>query len=889
MSKTLKLEISVADLGQDGVIVSEFATTDYVANELSKKATLNVEGKVDPSLLPDYTYLDGLVDKLDDVEQSFLNSDAEILNAAKLYSDNKISENNSKKADLVEGKVPFEQLPFSMNFEQNVSTEFENVRQELRQNSESIVAQMDGLVGSANSYTDGKVLEEREFLNNTINEYKGEVNSQLNNFGNEIGAVKNAQDDIIKNGASLPYDPDLEYVDGALTLKDGEIQQFDGGIWSPFNKTVNASDVVDESGLRQQEVNDVVEFTLDTVGDLRNYKARKNRQIVKVARHNVNLTAESSSTWAWHDASTDQDDGNTVIQVTGIATGRWKICNKEKLNIFNFGVTDYKNVAVPVCNYYISNANLTAYFSFCNANKLRAKVFGNILVEAGNYNLPDAGLIGDGKATTSLYCSADQTGFFLTYGVLNDYNKAMGEPLQAITVRTINGTRQQANLVKIITPSRGCVLRDVNMTTDGDCVNLDDAYYLNFDNCGFFGSWRANFANITLESDKFTGVGVRTSNKEINNVLFHKCDFKDLKQFVVGQGDPFKGSNTILFSNTAFERCGDLALAIEGWNATFLTCYFEYLDLHKNFKAGLTGESDVTVLASTGSGAVQFLGQTIINLGNIRATDANVCVFNSILDMVSLSATYMNLPANFAGRMNHYKAYSSTPAIHWSGLTPVPQIGYVSPVRHIAQKDTNAFRSLSRVEQSSHPYVSVEKMGTNYKSLVGNPSIQYSSTNSKPLNGVDGLIGDKPILVHMKGRQYRIGSTSRTEWIDIDGVFRIDKECPYYATKVALTVTMGGTTNTVATDSFFNSLTGQAIADRIKMWRLTTARGTDYATNYAFAYQIGITGETTGNGSGHYIVNDLEIQVIQTAPTSIQAQYTGIYAQDTHFVANPTQ
>lgn len=253
MSKTLKLEISVADLGQNGVVVSEFATTDYVANELSKKATLNDEGKVDPSLLPDYTYIDGLVDKLDDVEQSYLDADAEILNAAKLYSDNKISENNSKKADLVEGKVPFEQLPFSMNFEQNVSTEFENVRQELRQNSESIVAQMDGLVGSANSYTDSKVLEEREFLNNTINEYKGEVNSQLNNFDNEIGVVKNTQDDIIKNGASLPYDPDLEYVDGAVVLKDERLQIKQGINWKILGTTI-ASEILNSDGKNLQEL-----------------------------------------------------------------------------------------------------------------------------------------------------------------------------------------------------------------------------------------------------------------------------------------------------------------------------------------------------------------------------------------------------------------------------------------------------------------------------------------------------------------------------------------------------------------------------------------------------------------------------------------------------------
>lgn len=215
MSKTLKLEISVADLGQDGVIVSEFATTDYVASELAKKATLNEDGKVDPSLLPDYTYVDGLVDKLEDVEQSYSNADAEVLQTAKNYSDSKITENNSKKADLVEGKVPFEQLPFSMNFEQNVAEEFSSVRSELQTAVEEISTSVNGVLQQANEHTDSVISEQSGYLNNSITEFKGEVNSTLTSFKGEI--------DDTKTSLKIELDESKTFLD-AETLRAKEAE-----------------------------------------------------------------------------------------------------------------------------------------------------------------------------------------------------------------------------------------------------------------------------------------------------------------------------------------------------------------------------------------------------------------------------------------------------------------------------------------------------------------------------------------------------------------------------------------------------------------------------------------------------------------------------------------
>lgn len=182
MSKTLKLEISVADLGQNGVVVSEFATTDYVANELSKKATLNDEGKVDPSLLPDYTYLDGLVDKLDDLSAEMQTAVHEEINAAITSQNQNISTALSDKADLRQGKVPQEQLPYPLNFADTVTQSIEGIRQEFTDSNallaESIVDNLD----EAKGYADTKVSELDQSLNNSFSELSDDVDAKMIEF-----------------------------------------------------------------------------------------------------------------------------------------------------------------------------------------------------------------------------------------------------------------------------------------------------------------------------------------------------------------------------------------------------------------------------------------------------------------------------------------------------------------------------------------------------------------------------------------------------------------------------------------------------------------------------------------------------------------------------------
>lgn len=648
-----------------------------------------------------------------------------------------------------------------------------------------------------------------------------------------------------------------------------------------------ASQIFDESGESQQQVNNFAVILTD-IAELKLLKPKFNKQVVTVLRNNDTLLNFGSTKYTFHASATDVSDGFGIIDSVG--GGRWKICNKEQVNIFNFGATLFSNeIPEKLCDYFISSVNLTKYFAWCEANKLKAKFpTGLTALEAGNYTLPSAGIIGGGKEATTLVIPKTQSGLLFKYNTIGNYSSGRGEPLSSLVITNVDKT--QVDVLEINTPSRGCVVRDVNIYSDGKCVVLDDAYYLNFDNCGFFGTWRSNFANITLETDKFTGIGIYTKPaREVNNILFHKCDFKDLKQAVKGQGDTFKGSNTVLFTNTAFERIGDTVFDLRGWNTTFLTAYVEYIDLHKNFKTSATSEEDLTLLVRGGAGITSFLGQNIINLSNVRATDANVCVFNTVFNGVQFDVGSFSLPSGWVGRMQHNKTYSSMPPIHWGGMTPVPSLGFVNPARHITQKDVNQFRLAASIgTQTAHAFVNVDKMGTNYRFVKSQAATQFASTNAKPLGGIDGQLGDVPLILHVKGRQYRVGTGARTEWIEIDGTFRIDKDAPYYATKLEMTVALKGTSSAKSADSFFNATDGTNIADRIKLWRLTTAR-TDMVAGYNFAYQLGLTAETTGNSSGHNIINDIEIQVLSSVFSNLQAQVLGIYEQGGNFVATPTE
>ena len=62
-------------------------------------------------------------------------------------------------------------------------------------------------------------------------------------------------DYIHENGAALPYKDGVVYEENAVVVKDGELQQWKGGVWVNLN---TASQIADASGKTQQEINDNV-------------------------------------------------------------------------------------------------------------------------------------------------------------------------------------------------------------------------------------------------------------------------------------------------------------------------------------------------------------------------------------------------------------------------------------------------------------------------------------------------------------------------------------------------------------------------------------------------------------------------------------------------------
>ena len=58
---------------------------------------------------------------------------------------------------------------------------------------------------------------------------------------------------IHQNGAALPFDENMEYAENAVVVKDGVLQQWNGGVWVQLN---SADAILDASGKTQQDIND---------------------------------------------------------------------------------------------------------------------------------------------------------------------------------------------------------------------------------------------------------------------------------------------------------------------------------------------------------------------------------------------------------------------------------------------------------------------------------------------------------------------------------------------------------------------------------------------------------------------------------------------------------
>ena len=162
MTNNLKIEVLVSNIPEDGSIASQFPSQEYVNQQLAKKANLSPEGRLDPSHAPDYTEIPGLYEHIEDTKDAIETSIADSLQDAKGYTNQQLSTGLQTKADLVNGKIPFDQIPFSADIEDQIQINVENITAVVDQKVAQVVEQVNGVATAANSYTETKVAETKK-------------------------------------------------------------------------------------------------------------------------------------------------------------------------------------------------------------------------------------------------------------------------------------------------------------------------------------------------------------------------------------------------------------------------------------------------------------------------------------------------------------------------------------------------------------------------------------------------------------------------------------------------------------------------------------------------------------------------------------------------------
>lgn len=170
-----------------------------------------------------------------------------------------------------------------------------------------------------------------------------------------------------QNGAALPFDETMEYAEGAVVVKDGELQQWKGGGWVILKPEHNdldgrdasgahpASAILDASGENQQSINNISK-TVSNISDLMILKATDGHT-VRTLSHTT--SGFGGGTYRFEQLSSKTPNGGAWISGIG---GVWVLISD--LYFENFGVTDAnedQSDKIQACIDFAQSQNIVSY------------------------------------------------------------------------------------------------------------------------------------------------------------------------------------------------------------------------------------------------------------------------------------------------------------------------------------------------------------------------------------------------------------------------------------------------------------------------------------------------------------------------------------------------
>jgi len=209
----LKIDVVLADVGESGAVLSDFVTQELHNTDMAKKADL-VDGKVNPTQLPEFSELIGVTDNFSLLESNLRENINTSLAESKAYADSIVSVVMSKKADLVNGRVPKEQ---ATNFKDipGAKAAIDGLKQSLGQ---EIIGINDSLENNFAKLTNGKVsqtvlptdLVYSDRLTREMNDVRSALQNTITQVGEELTVLETETNKFISKTEAEYFTKDIE-------------------------------------------------------------------------------------------------------------------------------------------------------------------------------------------------------------------------------------------------------------------------------------------------------------------------------------------------------------------------------------------------------------------------------------------------------------------------------------------------------------------------------------------------------------------------------------------------------------------------------------------------------------------------------------------------------